>query len=67
MRFNPTVYNAGCCNTELYSRFPGEFRECFCGNVAVDQTEFYERKIGGFDKLTRVRKLLDEPEEIEER
>jgi len=46
MTFNPTKYWTKCCNDIIWSRFPGEFRKCSCGQVAIDQTEHYRRLLG---------------------
>jgi hypothetical protein len=64
--FNPIVYRTKCCNDRLYSRFPGEFKKCGCGHIAVDQTEYYERTIGDNGLLEPIGRLHDSKEETEE-
>lgn len=60
MKFNPIKYRTTCCNDVLYSRFPGEFRHCHCKKVAVDQTEHYQRFIGGAQYLVPIDEEQDE-------
>ena len=64
MRFNPTKYEVPCCKDIIWSRYPGEYRKCECGQSAVDETEHYCRFIGNLPK--GVGKLYDGEEEIDE-
>lgn len=42
------VYRCRTCKDILYSKYPGHFSRCKCGNF-VDQTEYYMRQGGNFD------------------
>lgn len=46
MKFSPTKYKVSCCGDVIWSRFPGEFRKCHCGQTAIDETEHYARMLG---------------------
>ncbi len=49
--FSPAKYKTTCCDTILFSSYPGEFIRCKCGKVGVDQTKHYQRVIGDFTLL----------------
>lgn len=34
------------CKDIIYSKFSGQFVQCSCGAIAVDQTPYYSRWIG---------------------
>lgn len=34
------------CLDEIHSSRSGEYKECACGKIAIDQTEYYCRQIG---------------------
>lgn len=61
--WNPRKFKVSCCGYVIYSRFPGEFRKCFCGNSAIDQTEYYSRFMGG--RLEDFEEVLSDGEEDE--
>lgn len=63
MTFNPIKYRTRCCNDILYSRFPGEFRKCNCGHLAIDQTEFFCRKIGDPGMFVAIEEKDEEDDE----
>ncbi len=46
MKWNPDVYECPKCKKEIWSKSPGHYCSCSCGNLAVDQTEHYTRIIG---------------------
>lgn len=48
------VYQCRNCGDKIYSRTEGEYRECGCGNIAVDQTKFYSRMIGNIKDFKHV-------------
>lgn len=37
------------CGDTIWSRYQGEFRQCKCGAIAIDQTQHYTRYIGEKD------------------
>lgn len=65
MKFNPTKYKVSCCGDVIYSRFPGEFRKCSCGQCFVDQTEYYTRYSAPDQKYFSVYVEKDEEESEE--
>lgn len=39
-------YQCALCKTIIYSKVQGSFESCTCRAIAVDQTKWYERRIG---------------------
>lgn len=39
-------YQCNLCDDIIWSAFSGEYKECKCGAIAVDQTPYYTRRIG---------------------
>lgn len=49
-KFNPTIYQCTQCDDYIWSRYPGHWSGCCCGQSYVDQTSHYVR-LGGFAEL----------------
>jgi hypothetical protein len=41
--FSPELCQCSICDTILRSEYPGQFRQCECGESFVDQTPHYSR------------------------
>jgi hypothetical protein len=52
--WNPPKYKTTCCNSVVYSKREGEYSECSCGKVAIDQTKYYSRVIGEICNLVEI-------------
>ncbi len=46
MEFNPKPVTCDKCEDTIVSRYEGEFVICKCGAISVDQTKYYERRLG---------------------
>lgn len=48
MEFKPWQHKRECnkCGDTIWSKREGEYVVCSCGAIAVDQTKYYERRIG---------------------
>jgi len=44
--WNPPKWKCAKCHDIIYSRYSGEFRQCKCQAIFVDQTEHYSRHGG---------------------
>lgn len=44
--WNPSKMLAECCGDIIWSKFPGQYKECKCGESFVDQTRHYGRAGG---------------------
>lgn len=42
----PQTLMCAKCKALVSSRWPGDYKTCSCGSIAVDQTEHYMRLIG---------------------
>ena len=50
--WEPSIYQCPNCRKLLFSKHPGHFAGCKCGN-AVDQTKHYTRCIGNVKLVQR--------------
>ena len=44
--WKPDKYTTRCCGSTIWSAYPGQYKECTCGESFVDQTHEYTR-LGG--------------------
>jgi hypothetical protein len=44
--WKPTKMLATCCNSVIFSKYPGQYAQCKCGESFVDETESYSRSRG---------------------
>jgi hypothetical protein len=44
--WNPAKFKCPKCETVIWSRYPGQFCGCKCGDCFVDQTRYYSRHGG---------------------
>lgn len=49
-----TAYKCAKCSDIIWSRRVGEYVSCKGGHIAVDQTPFYTRFMGGYDDFITV-------------
>lgn len=49
--FRPTPIKCRQCGDIIQSEYPGQYVKCSCGEIAVDQTEYYKRVIGNSEKI----------------
>lgn len=54
MAWKGEAYKCRHCEAIIFSRYAGEYVQCSCGAVAVDQTPEYMRIIGDINALERV-------------
>jgi len=46
-----TLLECKWCGDKIYSHVSGEFRECKCGKIFIDETEFYTRCGGEIESI----------------
>lgn len=51
--WNPCKYKCKKCEDIIWSRRPGEFRPCKCGECFVDQTRYYARFSGDLELVEK--------------
>jgi len=52
--FKPYPIKCRECGDIIQSKYPGQFVTCSCGEVSIDQTEYYIRILGSEEKFDRV-------------
>ena len=57
--WNPTILKCNNCGTEIYSKWPGNYRVCSCGQTMVDETREYMRTSYPDNLFTVIGKLND--------